>query len=171
MATFDEEAWVALKDCIKAVWPEIVEGRIERSQSINRVNWQELINRAALESPYVIIHLGAAVPQDWGMDNQYFRHQVEIYYIADTDDPFAARGTNPETYDITAYTLKKVGKLRNFLIKYEGDGFALLDEHPVIDVSDENPANKVFYTLQAKKFGAMIAFAMLVGSQAPNNYV
>lgn len=163
MPTNEDAWWSALAPLIDASWPEIT--AVERSSSINRANWENLVLGNELRTPYAIVELGPQTQEDWGTDNQSFRQPVFIYYVCDAEDPGAAIGGDPANgFDVQAFVLDKLHALRIAMIAYATGGFQIAATHPTVDVSETNPANAVFYSLEAiAKFGGQLSAQLLVG--------
>lgn len=172
MSTDPEDLfWTELKGVIKTAWPEMVDGvttvagSIRRSSQLNRENWETLINSEKLEPPYVVIGLGDAPQEDMAADSMNFRQSVDVYYVTLAKDVNAwiDAADHSKGKDIQAYLRRKGRDLRTGLVHYDNTGFALSGRHPVVDASESNPANEVFYQLEANMQAVRVHFDALYG--------
>ena len=155
-----QEAWFsALVGVVQSTLPEIT--TIYRAQSMNRANWLNLIKRNKVSPPWMVIETLEQFQEDWGRDNYMFRQPVHMYYISANNSASAL--VTGGGYDITRYTLNRTQLLRDSLITYNGPGFQLQADYPKIDPSERNPANLVFYTLQAQYFACQLSARLLFG--------
>lgn len=163
MADFDAPAWESLLAAIQEAWPEIRENSvILRVSQANRLNWADVMDRidegalSDYEPPWVLAQTGTRSPDPtWGLTNTVYRLPVWVYYI---------QGTTEET-DVAAAVLAKLHALRDRLHFGEYAGFQVVEE-PMLDASDENPANTVFFDRNAHLFAGLLQVSLQIGETA-----
>jgi len=159
MAINVERKWMTdVLSTIQGAWPEL--SAIHRRSSMNRQNWENLVNGASLTSPWAVIELGSQYPDDWGRDNFVFRQMLTIYYVASTHTSGAATSGQ---FDIQQYTLEKAHTLRLAFMTTTLTGFQLGAEYPTLQAQDNSLANQVFYQLQAPFYTASIQLMLMFG--------
>jgi len=111
---------------------------------------------ADYEPPYVLVQVGTRVPDiTHGLTNVAYRYLVWIYYIASTSD----------TTDVAAAVDARLHTLRDRLHYRDYDGFQVVDE-PMLDSSDENPANTVFFERNVHLFAGLLQVGLIIGETA-----
>lgn len=122
-----------------------------RTQRLNRKNWQTMVNGGQLVTPYLIIESGLETPTAYAMDSQAYKLHISLYYVVDL--------TENAVEEVTAL----MQAVRTAFWQTPLTTCSLMNEAPLMDCTDTNPANAIFFELQANKFAGMLTFDAVVG--------
>lgn len=126
--------------------------KVYRTQRLNRKNWESMVNGGILVAPYLILESGLETAVDYAMDSQAYKLHISAYYVV----------------DLSANAVEEVAALmqaaRTALWGSALTTCSLMNQVPLLDCTDTNPANAIFYELQANKFAGMLTFDAIVGA-------
>lgn len=154
-----ETWWPGLVSVLQGVCSEAT--AIIKTSNMNRANWENLLKRGKLQTPYILVESGRARQEDWGRDNIAWRQPVSIHYLTSTTAASAVRSGGG--YDSHLWAESRAIDISTNIINYQGTHFHTFNEYPVFSVNEHSPANQVLYSLEAPYIASTVEVELLWG--------
>jgi hypothetical protein len=158
VADYFDSLWDDLEAKVAATWTGC--DLIYRATQSRRINWREMLKQNVLDTPFVAVAVGQAVPTDqYGVTRRTHQVPIGLYYVR------AGVLTTAEaaTYPIVERLLEKLGKdMVDALLDSADDGYQVVDE-PTVDAGDGNPANAIFIEEGVNLLAVEVTFTALIG--------
>lgn len=165
MSNIESNFYDDLVTLLVATLPSIVAADVYRVARLNRANLQEKIAAGAVTPPFVTVQMGRRVKEDWWSAIMTHRIPVDVYYIFSWTDPASRPDAigHPTSFDSASYAASVGQTLRDAIRAYAGTAFTLAGDEPVIDDSDQNPANTIIYQSNRPLYAVQVSFNPLIG--------
>jgi len=130
-----DQWWAALVDVIATAWPDIPAGQLFMDVSVERRDWNVLLDTGEMSVPWVVVVLAYTPLDDYGPSIAY-QVDVTIYYITSLKAAAAQNRTAANWIN------SKLVDLQIALLRAQTIG--TVDAMMPIDVSATNPVNASF---------------------------